>query len=131
VPYLGICHNSSHVAALTRRLQSNIFGLLPDGRLPFYYSALAELLSVEHGQSQVQGAGEGFVTAKAGTAKAKTGRAKAKTGRAKAKTSAAMGRALEAAKGHDVIEVGDDEENIDQDDDDGGLSESEPDSPGV
>jgi len=132
VPYFGFCHNSSHVAALTRRLQSQVFGLLADEGLPFFNSALAMLLAAD----PAQGAG-GEVVSVVAKAKAK----------AKAKSVAAMGKALmAAAKGRGKgrgkgkargkkfakdIEVGEEEEDKDQDEDNGGLSESEPDSPGV
>ena len=49
VPYFGICHNSSHVAALTMRLQSKVFSMLADEGLPFFNGALAELLTADLG----------------------------------------------------------------------------------
>ena len=136
VPYFGICHNSLHLAALTRRLQSQVFRLLADESLPFFNSGLAELLAAD----PVQGAGVEVVSA---VAKAK-GKAKAKPLGAvgKALVSAAKvkgrgkGRAKGKAKGKKFIkdmmsEVGEEDKDQDEDDDDGVLSASEPDSPGV
>ena len=44
-PYFGFCHNSLHVAALTRRLQSKVFAMLSnESCVSFYNPSLGELL---------------------------------------------------------------------------------------
>ena len=45
-PYVGFCHNSLHVAALTRRLQSKVFAMLTnESCVPFYNPSLGKLLA--------------------------------------------------------------------------------------
>ena len=62
VPYFGICHNTSHVAALTRRLQWKVSGVLAEKRLPLFSAALAEFRAADPGAESEVGIAAGVAS---------------------------------------------------------------------
>ena len=110
-PYVGMCHNAKHAAALLRRVQSQVFAHWSDESKPYYNASLAALLA-----GDLEQAAPGTAVAKA-KSRGKSGKSTASKGKSAKAIKAASMRTSKAKRGANA--------KVEKDGEDGGSVESE------